>query len=241
MNWEKQIAAVSPRVVKISTPTGWGTGFLAFYNFDKSWCGIATAAHVVGHADEWQQPIRITHAASGTSEFYSTDGRVIIIDHATDSAVVFCLKRQLGLPDIPVALLPVGEACGLGSELGWLGYPSIEPNTLCFFTGAISAKLDHLNAYLIDGVGIQGVSGGPVFHCTDSGEPQIIGCVSAYFSGGQALPGLLKVQDVSQFQDTAETIRNIDEANAKKAEFDAAQKATATGQAGTAPSSPDGL
>jgi hypothetical protein len=226
--------------VKISHPGGYGTGFLAFYNHDKSWCGIATAAHVVSHADVWQQPIRISHEASGTSEFYSTDGRVIFVDQATDSAIVFCLKRQLKLPEIPIALLPVGTLCGLGSEVGWLGYPSIEPSTLCFFTGAVSARIDRISAYLIDGVGIQGVSGGPVFHCTESDEPQIIGCVSAYF-GGQTTPGLLKAQDVSEFQGIADTIRNVDEANRRKAEFDAAQKGGSGGQAGTAPSSPDGL
>lgn len=239
MNWEKQIAAVSPHVVKITHPGGWGTGFLAFYNHDKTWCGIATAAHVVAHADEWQQPIRITHEASGTTEFYSTDGRVIFVNRANDSAIVFCLKRQLGLPEIPITLLPVGTLCGLGSEVGWLGYPSIEPNALCFFAGAVSARSD--SAYLLDGVGIQGVSGGPVFHCEDLDEPKIIGCVSTYF-GGQTTPGLLKAQNVSEFQAWAETIRNIDEANIRKAEFDAAQRAaSAAGQAGTAPSSPDGL
>ena len=29
MNWDQAIAAISPHVVKIETPTGYGTGFLA--------------------------------------------------------------------------------------------------------------------------------------------------------------------------------------------------------------------
>jgi hypothetical protein len=51
MNWDHAIKAVSPHLVKIATPTGYGTGFLVLYNIDKTWCGIATAAHVVDHAE----------------------------------------------------------------------------------------------------------------------------------------------------------------------------------------------
>ena len=44
MNWDQAIKSVAPHIVKIETPSGYGTGFLAFYNHDKTWCGIATAA-----------------------------------------------------------------------------------------------------------------------------------------------------------------------------------------------------
>jgi len=66
MNWDQVVQKVTPYIVKIETPTGYGTGFLSLYNEDKTWCGIATAAHVVGDADEWQKPIRIRHHESGT-------------------------------------------------------------------------------------------------------------------------------------------------------------------------------
>jgi hypothetical protein len=235
MRWDQAIKIVSPHVVKISTPTGYGTGFLAFYNHDKSWCGVATAAHVVSHADEWQQPIRISHQGSGPV-FLSYPDRVIIIDHATDSAVVLFLKGELQLPEVPVALLPMDAPCGLGTEIGWVGYPAIEPYTLCFFAGTVSARLENRSAYLVDGVAINGVSGGPVFHCVSSDKVQIIGCVSAYYPNratGEALPGLLKAQDVSHFHGAADRIRSIDEANAKKAEFEAAQKDKEQQTAGT--------
>jgi hypothetical protein len=151
MSWDLAIETVSPQVVRIETPTGYGTGFLAFYNHDKSWCGIATAAHVVGHADEWQQPIRIRHEGSGAPQFLNTDGRVIILDHLTDSAIVLFLNRELQLPEFPIALLPMDEPCPIGGEIGWLGYPAIEPNTLCFFAGTVSARQADRKAYLIDG------------------------------------------------------------------------------------------
>ena len=225
MNWDRAIKMVSPHVVKISTPSGYGTGFLTFYNHDKSWCGIATAAHVVSHADEWRHLIKITQPHSNVVASRPHNERVIILDIKTDSAIVLCLKGDLQFPEVPIALLPMGEPCGLGVDIGWLGFPIIEPSALCFFAGTVSASL--AGAYLIDGVAINGVSGGPVFQCPDSESVQIIGCVSAYHANratGETLPGLLRAQDVSHFHGAAESIRDIDEANAKKAEFEAAQK-----------------
>jgi hypothetical protein len=233
MNWDSAIKAVRPHVVKIATPGGFGTGFLAFYNHDQSWCGIATAAHVVSHADEWQQPIRIQSEETGTFRFLKDSGdRIILLDRATDSAVVLFVKGDLQLPEVPIAMLPLDQPCDIGNEIGWLGYPAIEPDALCFFAGTVSARQGHRKAYLIDGVAINGVSGGPVFHVpkllllTPSPSAQIIGCVSAYHANrvtGEALPGLLRAQDVSHFHAVASNIRSLDEANAKKREFEAAQ------------------
>ena len=55
MHWNTIVEKVAPYVVKIETPTGHGTGFLCLYNEEKTFFGIATAAHVVSYADEWQQ------------------------------------------------------------------------------------------------------------------------------------------------------------------------------------------
>jgi len=125
MNWDAAIKIVSPHVVKISTPTGYGTGFLAFYNHDRTWCGIATAAHVVSHADEWQQPIRVENEATRTAVFLKEDDRVILLDYRTDSAIVLFLKGDLELPQSAIAMLPMEEPCSIGSDIGWLGYPAI--------------------------------------------------------------------------------------------------------------------
>jgi Trypsin-like peptidase domain len=228
MSWDSAIKVIGPHVVRIETPNGWGTGFLAFYNHDGTWCGIATAAHVVSHADEWQNPVRIRNATSG--RFLKAEDRVIFLDHPTDSAIVLFLKGELQLPESPIALIPVGEPCSIGADIGWLGFPNLEPDTMCFFSGTVSAWHPAKKSYLIDGVAINGVSGGPVFHCPHPEKPQIIGCVSAYHANratGEALPGLLRAQDVSHFHAAAGHIRSIDEANAKKREFEEAQKAKA--------------
>lgn len=241
MSWDKAIKIIEPHVVKIETPNGHGTGFLAFYNYDGAWCGIATAAHVVSHADEWQEPIRIRNGASAAPKFLKADERVIYVDRSNDSAVVLFLKNELQLPESPIALLPMDQPCGIGSDIGWLGYPAIEPTTLCFFSGTVSARQPSKKAYLVDGVAIHGVSGGPVFHCVDPDAERvtIIGCVSAYQANrvtGEALPGLLKAQDVSHFHAIAGHIRSIDEANLKKREFDAAQKQAAATAGASGPS-----
>lgn len=227
MSWDQAVKTIAPHIVRIETPSGYGTGFLAFWNHDKTWCGIATAAHVVQHADEWQQPIKIVHSGSSAPYFLPVASRVIFLDCATDSAIVLLFKGELKLPEAPIALLPMGEPCGIGVDVGWLGYPNIEASALCFFSGTVSHHLVARKAYLIDGVAINGVSGGPVIHCPKPGTVQIVGCVSAYHANratGEALPGLLKAQDVSHFHGVAESIRSLDEANAKKLEFEAAQK-----------------
>lgn len=227
MNWGEAIKTISPHVVKIETPTGYGTGFLAFYNLAHDWCGIATAAHVVSHADEWQEPIKIRTEGSPIPKFMQAGERVIYLDRPNNSAVVLFLKGNLQLPESPIALMPMDQPCSIGVDIGWLGYPVIEPNSLCFFAGTVSARQATRKAYLIDGVAINGVSGGPVFHCPTPDKAQIIGCVTAYHANratGEALPGLLRAQDVSHFHSIAGHILSIDEANAKKREFEEAQK-----------------
>jgi hypothetical protein len=232
MSWESAISEVRPHVVRIQTQNSSGTGFLTLYNHDLSWCGIATAAHVVDHADKWQQPIKVENDVSG--RFLNGPDRVILIDHSTDSAVVLFFKGDLQLPQVPIALMPMGHPLGIGSEVGWLGYPSMNADMLCFFAGAVSAQNLAQKSYLIDGVAIHGVSGGPVFHrSVDSSIVEIIGCMVAYhpnLAAGTPLPGLSRAQDVSHFHGVIQHVKSIDEANARKKEFEDTQ---GRGQAGT--------
>jgi hypothetical protein len=115
----------------------------------------------------------------------------------------------------------------------------VNADTLCFFTGTVSARTVAQKSYLIDGVAIHGVSGGPVFHRSiDSGAVEIIGSMVAYhpnFSAGAPLPGLSRAQDVSHFHGVIEQVKSIDEANVRKKQFEEQQ---ARGQAGTAITTP---
>ena len=71
-------------------------------------------------------------------------------------------------------------------------------------------------AYFLDGVAINGVSGGPAFHLLDSQEePCITGIVSAYIPNvatGSTLPGLSVARNVRQLQDTVKTFKSMDDA-----------------------------
>ena len=95
MNWDQIVSKVAPYIVKIETQTGHGTGFLSLYNETKTLCGIATALHVVAHADEWKQPIKIIHYGSNEFIFLEEGNRVIYKDYNTDSAVVLLFKGHL--------------------------------------------------------------------------------------------------------------------------------------------------
>ena len=227
MNWDQIVTKITPYIVKIETQSGHGTGFLFMYNENKTWCGVATAMHVVTQADEWQQPIRIRHYASDQFVFLKENERVIFKDWKTDSAVILFLKGDLPLPEQLIPLLPTDAVINIGVEVGWVGFPAVAPFDLCFFSGNTSARQEYRKAYLIDGVAINGVSGGPVLYSTGTEGVQIVGTVSAYQANratGEALPGLLVAQEVSHFHDVASHIRSIDEANKKKIEFEDSQK-----------------
>jgi len=227
MEWDQIASKVAPYVVKIETPTGSGTGFLCFYNDDKNLCGVATALHVISHSDEWQQPIRISHLHSGKEALLKETDRFIYLNWETDSATIIFPVGDLPFPSTPIPLLPIEKPISIGNEVGWFGYPGIEPYTLCFFSGNISAHRADRKAYLIDGVAINGVSGGPVVYSTDTDGVQIVGIISAYRVnrlGADALPGLSIAQDVSYFHNVIQHVKSIDEAKKKEKEIKPAQE-----------------
>jgi len=149
--------------------------------------------------------------------------RAILPDPRKDSAVVLvpaALVEALKFPASPIRLGPPDLHLKIGIEVAWLGFPGIGPDTLCFFAGRISAWQPETSAYLIDGVAINGVSGGPVIHKTPFG-PEIIGAITAYMPNrlsGASLPGLSVAQDVSHFQQAVKNIKDWDEAERKKKE-----------------------
>lgn len=222
MDWNQIVERVTPHIVKIETPQGHGTGFLCLYNDDHTLVGIATAYHVVEHAEKWQQPMRIQHEHSGGVAFLKEPDRFIMCDPSSDSAVILFLASNLVLPGELIELLPVETRLPIGVEVGWLGYPAIGPQELCFFSGNVSARVDRRHMYLIDGVAINGVSGGPVLYsATVDGVKvlKIVGTISAYMvnrNTGEALPGLSMAQDVSHFHAAVSHIRSLDEAKRAK-------------------------
>jgi len=102
------------------------------------------------------------------------------------------------LPTMPCEL-----ALECGAELGWLGFPGLAEPELCFFHGYVSGHISPFadgggpETYLVDGVGVNGVSGGPAF--TKRGL--LVGIISAYIpnrvDSHTTLPGLMAVVPIN--------------------------------------------
>src|SRR5512142_2096912 len=141
MEWHHAIEVFRPFVVKISTPQGSGTGFLVSHAAAEPMCGIATAAHVVSHAQYWEEPIRIDHLDSQKSVLLRHPARAILLEESKDTAAIVFNKGDIPLPSSPPVLSPEGKMLRIGVEVGWLGYPVVSPQNLCFFSGRISCVL----------------------------------------------------------------------------------------------------
>lgn len=203
MNWNQAVKEITPYIVKITTPEGHGTGFFYRYGPNKKACIIATAHHVLGNINESKQPIELYHQSSGQMITCHWDDMYTFAPSG-DAAGIAIRSGLLQFPDKPLQLLQNDIALDIGTGVGWLGYPWIADGVLCFFSGSVSARLSNGNSYLIDGVAINGVSGGPVFCANDDRGVQIIGVVSQYLCNqidDDLLPGLLLAQDVSHFHD----------------------------------------
>lgn len=218
MEWHEGISAIRPHVVHISTPRGTGTGWLVSASEPTGLCAIATAAHVVDYAHYWEMPIRIFHPHSRTSVLVRPDERAINLDSGLDSAAIVINRGDLALPSKTLPLVEKGYFIKPGVEVGWLGFPALHQADVCFFSGRISVYSEEGNRYLVDGVAINGVSGGPAFRLAAE-SPEMIGIVSAYMANratGESLPGLAVLQDVSKFYDITERFRSLDEAKEKE-------------------------
>jgi hypothetical protein len=208
-----------PYVFSIKTPEGSGSGFFLGYNEDRSISAFATAAHVVEDAEDWKKPIRLRHHDTGQEQFLKDGDRVVWLDRRRDSALILITTPGFELPKAALPMMPADKYQPVGSEIAWVGYPGIASPHLCMFRGMVSAFLTSDDSYLIDGVAINGVSGGPVFSERGDGLPTLLGTVSAYLPNrnrGDSLPGLMSAQDVAPFHDMLQTLTSIDEARRKK-------------------------
>ncbi|MDD4980327.1 MAG: serine protease [Candidatus Omnitrophica bacterium] len=195
-------------VVYISTPAGSGTGFLVASSEGEKVIGIATAWHVVNYAVEWDQPIKVKHHITGKTILLKEGNRSIHWDDATDSALIRLPKGQLPLPDEVLPLFEKKSHKKAGVELGWCGFPSVYPTQLCFFSGRVSAWLAEREAYLVDGVVINGVSGGPTFDRFS----ELVGFVTAYIPNratGKALPGVGLIRSITPYIDWFDKLKPV--------------------------------
>jgi hypothetical protein len=217
--WHTATDVIAPHVVRVITPQGRGSGFLVAYARGGALSSIATAAHVVDHAHYWEQPIRIQHYRSGHAKVLRPPDRAILIDETLDTAAIVFLKEDLPFPLEPLALIQERMRLKQGVEMGWLGFPAISPDNLCFFSGRVSCWIEQQSAYFVDGIAINGVSGGPAFSIHPESGVELVGVVSAYMPNratGEVLPGLCVVRDVKQFQELVSQLRTLDQAKEKE-------------------------
>jgi hypothetical protein len=217
--WHEAIAQMEPHIFRITTPGGSGSGFLVSKSTATPLRVIATAAHVIAHAHYWEQPIRLHHFLTGKTVLLRPTDRAINIDEDTDTAgILFREDDEIGLPDLTLPLVEKNYHIKPGVQMGWLGFPAVSRLNLCFFSGPVSAYLEGESAYLVDGVAINGVSGGPAFRrAVDTAE--LVGVVSAYIPNrvtGDALPGVAVVRDVNRYHHLADRLKNLDEAKAQQ-------------------------
>jgi len=215
MSWATLFKAIEPYILSLKTPEGSGTAFLFTYNKRKTIAGFATAAHVVDHAYDWKEPIKLIHHTTGKELFLTDEQRVVFLDRALDSVSILITKGNLATPEDTLSLIDPSKFLLVGVEVAWVGFPSIAARNLCLSTGRISSRIKDYNSYLIDGVAINGVSGGPVFYGSDRSSMKIIGTVSSYMPNriyGDTLPGLLRAQDVTSFHRTINELNSFDEA-----------------------------
>jgi hypothetical protein len=213
--WHSIFEIVTPQIVRISTPRGFGTGFLLGRSPHGKFAGVATAAHVINEAHMWHEPIRLEHIASGKEIFLEHNKRGVRVDQNTDAAAIAFDSSLLNtLPQTPVPLMPKGKFLKIGNEVAWLGFPVNGMGKLCFFAGRVSSVLEKQQAYLLDGVIINGVSGGPVIASFYDGSYNFLGVVSAYrpnINPDGAWPGLGVATSAANFYAALEEISALKE------------------------------
>ena len=219
MEWYHAIEQIKDHTVKVITPQGHGTGFFIAPDNNMKLQGIATAAHVVHYAHYWQQPIRIQHAGTRKEVFLKKEERFIDMDlkHDTASVIFSSQNVDLGFPSAILPFIKEGSHYKVGVDIGWIGFPAISPDHLCFFNGRISCWLEDEGYYLVDGVAINGVSGGPAFAISKN-EVQFMGLVSSYIPNqatGISMPGLCVIRDVSHARKSAQLVKDLGEESKK--------------------------
>ncbi len=221
IDWFSALEKIKPFLFKIETPSSSGTGFQIYLSVGSDLCAVATAGHVISHEDDWEEPIKLIHNESGRSVLLRVKDRAIF-RYDNDTAVIVFSKNELPIKEMPLKLIKERSLLKQGVEVGWYGFPSVSINSLCFFAGHISCQPGVDKYYLVDGVVINGVSGGPVFYITKESDIIFAGIISAYIpnrrSTGESLPGLGVVRIIDKCQEVIQNLQNLEEAKKKEEE-----------------------
>lgn len=211
LEWHEVIDRVSPSVFSVETDQSSGTAFVfsvaRMPHNGKHYAMLATAWHVLRDSVGSTSPLTLTSSDS-LKEWRSTSDKITYMQlgvEAFDTALIMVESTEpLMNVDGLLPILPFESHMARGAEIGWLGFPGIAESELCFFTGVVSGYLHNPPGYLVDGVAINGVSGGPVF----DNRCHLIGMMTAYIPNQiddrMTLPGLSAVTPINAIRLWAE-------------------------------------
>ena len=116
--WVRIANAVRECVVLIETPSARGTGFVVQPPPGSPNQTVITAHHVIDHALNWREPIKITHFPSGKQAFLDINARAINPNPGRDQAIVQFSAKELPLPLNKVDILTEGKRLNEGVQTG---------------------------------------------------------------------------------------------------------------------------
>ncbi len=194
--WEELVPRIEPLVYQVRAGDSLGTAFaisVAGSEDGGSYAMLVTAWHVVKDIVQTADPLDLVQS-DGTLVSTLTTGPVSVYPVGPpecDSALVVVPTEKALVAPSQLLPIPLETMLPRGAQVGWLGYPGLVYPELCFFRGVVSGHQEEPPIYLIDGVAINGVSGGPAFDRTGL----LAGFVSAYVPNqvdhGTTLPGLM--------------------------------------------------
>jgi hypothetical protein len=217
--WNKVVDRIAPLVFRIYTGNSAGTGFVISVGSADSdeyhHAILATAWHVIEEAAS--NPIDVQIVSVDRTKVFDTHAdrmhvqQIGEVVHDT-GLIMLSTKKQIIEQRQLAPIMPFHLKLARGAEVGWLGFPGFVDPELCFFHGHVSGYLNEPPTYLIDGVAINGVSGGPVF----DDRAHLIGLVSAYIpnrvDAQTTLPGLaalMPINAIRQFMEQKMNARSL--------------------------------
>jgi hypothetical protein len=200
--WDVVVDQVMKAVFRVNAGENTGTCFLVSLgtNHEKTeaFAMFATAWHVLESLQGSSAEIEII-SADNSKMFSSETHRMGFFRIGTtfDAALIMVeVGSELSQGNL-LPITPLEDQLARGAEIGWLGFPGLFEAEPCFFIGVISGYLNNPPTYLVDGVAVNGVSGGPAF----DDRAHLIGLVSSYIPNkvdeATTLPGLLALVPIN--------------------------------------------
>ena len=208
VEWSMAVHQMMGNLVRIETHgDGHGSGFIIPPPTNTPGnCCVLTAYHVIKLAYDTGATITIKNSAGQSIDLPSLLRNVFYIKERDQAIIGFNAPTEFGALRT-VHFLSHDYHCNPGVELGWLGFPRLAKDIPCFLSGRISAYLPEEEAYLIDGVSIHGISGGPAFYCDNDGKVVLAGIVTNYYPNevnNQAWPGLAMFRTINPLMELYE-------------------------------------